>query len=289
MVGTEFDIIFLNKIDESYSGYTNPAKKKRLFKEALILAIEEKYRQLDTQKEYDELSPVIKTEKTFTPTSNAIFTKGTTTPVISDYEHLLAVKSKYLINTNLTITDASRETPIVITVAEQNNLRSGEQLIIENIIGNTYANQAWYIKKISSKKFALYADKDLIIPVVSNAQYISGGTIKRIYYNYCKPYVSDRKIAIYGKPSVTNPKFDTSNNQIKFYPAEETTTEITIDYITKATVFIDPQNNTIDLEKTYSYKFLLYIINIAAKLVAAMLRDKELLQTSAMSIKEDNL
>ena len=200
----------------------------------------------------------------------------------------MAVKSKYIINTNLTITGASRETPIVITVSEQNNLRTKEQITIAVVLGNTNANGTHYIKKISSKKFALYSDKDLIIPIASNAQYLpSSPRLFRIYYNYCKPYVSDQKIGIYGQPSITNPKFDISKNQIKFYPAEETTTEITLDYITQATVFIDPKDNVIDLEKTYSYKFLLHVNNIAVKLVAAMLRDRELLQTSAIAIEEN--
>jgi len=282
MVGTEFDEIFQNKIDEQFSGFTNPEKKRQVFKEAIILAIEEKYRQLDVQKEYDELSTVIKTEETFIPVNNAIFTKGTTTPVISDYEHLLAVKSKYIINTNLTITGASRETPIVITISEQNNLRSKEQVEIANVTGNTNANGTHFIKKISSKKIALYSDKNLTTPIASNAQYISGGKVSRIFYNYCKPHLSDRKIGIYGEPTTTNPKFEIATNQIKFYPVEETTTEITLDYITKATVFIDPEDNTIELEDTYSFKFLLHVANIAARLVAETLRDQELLQTSIL-------
>lgn len=282
MNGVEFDKIFQNKVDESYTGYTNTAKKTRIFKEALILAIEEKYKDLDTQKEYDELSSVIKTEKTFSPSGNAIYTKGSTTPVIDDYEHLLAVKSKYLVNTNLTITGASRTTPIVITVSGQNNLRSKEQLVISGITGNTNANGTFYIKKVNSKKFALYSDKELITKVASSAQYVSGGVIKRMYYNYCKPYLSDQKIGVFGNPTVTNPKFGTSNGQLKFYPTTETTTEITIDYITKATVFIDPEDNVVDLEDTYPYKFLLHVNNISCRLVAEMLRDKELLQTSAL-------
>lgn len=288
MVGTEFDKIFLNKVDEDYSGYTNPEKKRRLFKEALINVLEEKYRQLDEQKEYDELSPIIETEKPFTPSNNYIFTKGTTNPVIDDYEHLLAVKSRYYINTNLTITGASRETPIIITVKEQNNLRSKEQLIIAGVTGNTNANGTYYIKKLISKKFALYSDKDFITPIASNAQYIPlapdtvPARISRIYYNYCKPYKSDRKIGIYGQPTVTDPKFEISKNKIKFYPATEVTTEITLDYITKAVVFIDPEDNVIDLEETYNYKFLIHVNNGAVKLAAEMLRDAELLQTSTM-------
>jgi len=282
MVGTEFDRIVLNKIDESYSGYISPPKKKRLFKEALILAIEEKYRQLDTQKEYDELSPVIKTEATFTPVNNAIFTKGSITPVISDYEHLLAVKSKYIINTDLTITGASRETPIVITVSEQNNLRSKEQIEIKDVTGNTNANGTHFIKKINSKKFSLFSDKNLLTGIASNAQYINGGKISRIFYNYNKTFFSDRKISVFGQPTITNPKYEIAENQIKFYPAEETTTEITLDYITKTTVFIDPEDNTIELEDTYSFKFLIHVANIASKLIAEMLRDQELLQTSSL-------
>ncbi len=282
MFGTEFKKIFDNKAGHPYSGFLDNIKLTRLFKEALILAIEEKYKTLETQKEYDELAAIIKTAATFTPSSNQINIKGSTTPIIRDYKHLLAVKSKYTVSTLLTVTDVSRTTPIVLTVSERNNLRTGERLTIVDVLGNINANGTYYVKKISNKRIALYTDKELTAGRPSSAQYVSGGSMSRIYYNWCKPYYSDRKIAVYGKPSLQHPKFEVADSKLKFYPDDETVQEITIDYITTAAVFVNPVNDTVNLEGTYPIKFLYHILNVATRLYAERFRDTEALQTSTL-------
>lgn len=357
MTGQEFDKIFDQKTDHAFSGFLNPVKKNRLFKEAIFTAIEKKYTTLAQQKVYDELSFPIRTNKVFPVNNNQIyvnalqivnifqfffaamsvttklpmnlivgdtvtfsgiegsnapngtfnvssilskfkfavaliapvsvfsFTQGTGKVIydklIDDYMHLLTIKTKFTqIITNINITDASKQTPVIITVDKQNNLRTGEEIEIKSVIGNTAANGVFFIKKLNSKKFSLFSDKKLTTSISGDNPYVSGGTISRVFYNYCKPFFSDRKIGVYGQPTVSNPKFEIADNFIKLYPLDETAEEITIDYISKDIVLIDVNDNKTDLELFYPEKFLFYIMTVAAELFSESIKDQELLQTS---------
>jgi len=357
MTGQEFDLIFDQKTDKAFSGFLNPVKKNRLFKEAIFTAIEKKYTTLAPQKIHDELSFPVRTNKVFPVNNNQIYIKGlqivslnispsttgvTTelptnliigdeitlsdiegsnppngifevifltslklffkTPIqippqpfsftqgtgkvtynkmIDDYMHLLTIKTKFTqIITNVNITDASKQTPIIITVDKQNNLRTGEEIEIKSVVGNTAANGVFFIKKLNSKKFSLFSDKNLTTPVAGDNLYVSGGTISRVFNNYCKPFFSDRKIGVYGQPTVDKPKFEIADNFIKLYPLDETAQEITIDYISKDIILIDVNDDKLDLELFYPEKFLFYIMTVAAELFSESIKDQELLQTS---------
>jgi len=211
-------LIFDRKIDKSYSNYYNTVKKNQLFKEALITSIESKYKDLDQQKEFDEINAVIKTEIPFTPASNKLFLTTAGTPAISDYRHLLAIKCKYLSYIDVAVTGVTNASPIVVTVNRQNNLRTGDRVAISGVVGNTNANGTFYVKKMGSYRIGLYADKNFITPVAGNGAYVFGGNISRVFYEYAKPYFSDRKISIYGKPTVDHPKFELATGEIKIYP-----------------------------------------------------------------------
>lgn len=56
VTGLSLSKLFDDKIDNSYSDYVSVAKKQRAFDNAFLRIIENKYRGLDTQKEFDELS-----------------------------------------------------------------------------------------------------------------------------------------------------------------------------------------------------------------------------------------
>jgi hypothetical protein len=286
--GVEFGVIFDRKIDKSYSNYYNATKKNQLFKEALITAIETKYRQLDQQKEYDEINSVIKTEEVFTPTNNQLFITTAGSPNISDYRHLLAVKCKYTEPLSFTVSGATKASPIVISINESNNLRDKEQIIISGVTGNTSANGTFYIKKRGSKKAELYNDKNFTSPTFGNNNYVSGGSISRVHYQYAKPYISDRKISIYGRPTADHPKFEIATGKLKLFPSDKVCSEITLDYITTTAVFVDVNNSVIDLELTYPYKFLVFVAEIAAKMFGAEVKDKEMFDFANLDTKENS-
>ena len=53
MTGVEINQIYSQQIGQTYSGLEDITKKNRRFKKALINAIEEKYRNLNEQREFD--------------------------------------------------------------------------------------------------------------------------------------------------------------------------------------------------------------------------------------------
>jgi hypothetical protein len=369
MTGFDFDKLFDRKTDKAYTGFFNPTKKTALYREALILAIENKYRNLDEQREYDDLSGVTKTNQVYSllpSQANQIYTQplaisaitvtssqliittvfphylavgqnmttsgiqGYTTanpingtfPVlsvtnantltlsgsfgsvmgswtagsgqisfanmISDYRHLLTIKAKFTRPLKaLSITNATNATPIVITVSTYNNIRTGEQLQINQVVGNTAANGTFYVQQISSFSFQLFTDKALATPVVGNANYVSGGIMAKVDYQYASPLVPDRKKDMYSAATSIYPKAETANGMLKIQPFDLSCTEITIDYITTDLVDINPLDSALNLELTYPADFLYYVADTAANLAAKTVRDQELLQTSTTDINNE--
>lgn len=288
MTGLEFSNIFDLKIDKAYSGFLNPTKKNRLFKEALVLSIENKYKDLQSQKSYDEITMLIKTNQPFAPVSNqvSLITTGT---LVTDYEHLLAIKAKFLTSMpGLTVTGATNTTPIILSVNALNVLRTGNSIVVSGVFGNSAANGTHFLKRISRKKFELYSDITLLTPVAGNGNYVSGGTIQLVNYNYCRKYYSDQKISTLGIPTVDAPKFEITQNLIKIYPLEYSCSEVNMDYIKKSSVFITSTDNVIDLEDTYPVKFLYYVSDVASQLFSESIKDQELFQTSTFETKTNS-
>lgn len=283
MTGLEFSNIFDLKIDKAYSGFFNPTKKNRLFKEALVIAIETKYKELGKQKEYDEIRTLIKANQVFAPSSNMV-------PLsllgVFDYQHLLAFKAKFSqLVPDVNITNATNATPIVITVEGQNNFRTGEAFDISGVVGNWNATGFRYFKKINSKKFALYSDPALTVPVAGNGAYVSGGIISKSYYNYGAQLLPNTKLSVLAQATLNYPKYEMAQNFITIYPLNVVCSEITIDYISNATVFIDSANTTVNLEDTYPLKFLYYVCDVASQKFAESVKDGELFQTAGFETK----
>lgn len=122
------------------------------------------------------------------------------------------------------------------------------------------------------------------VPVAGNAAYISGGTISRVYYRYAKLIRSDNKISTFATPTVDYPRYETVTNLIKIYPAN--CQQVTLDYVTTAAVLIDVSNTTTDLELTYSYQFLQYIITTAASIFSGQVKDGEQQRTSEIDLSK---
>jgi hypothetical protein len=96
--GLDLSKLFDDKIDNSYSDYVSAPKKQRAFDNAFLRIIENKYRGMDTQKEFDELSELIVIDKEFdinnnrfrtTPAPIFIIQFGTPTIITFFAEHNL--------------------------------------------------------------------------------------------------------------------------------------------------------------------------------------------------------
>ena len=59
MTGVEINQIYSQQIGQTYSGIEDIPKKNRRFKKALINAIEEKYRNLNEQREFEEYTRMV--------------------------------------------------------------------------------------------------------------------------------------------------------------------------------------------------------------------------------------
>lgn len=289
MTGQDFSQILDLKWDKTYSAFLTTTEKNRLIKEATVKTIQLKYKNLDEQVERDWLNAFIKTNKVFAPVSNQVYISAVGTPVISDYSDLFAVKAKFIqLISGLTITNATNASTILITFTGTNNLRSYEQITITSVGGNTAANGTFYLQKIKANQFKLYSDKSLTTPVAGNGAYTSGGTISRVFYNYCLPLVSDKKIDPYAQGTVRVPRFEIADQVIKIYPLTETCTEISADYLANPNTYIDSSDNVINIELTYPLDLLYDIADQTANLFAQSFKDSELFTTSNFELQKNN-
>lgn len=202
-----------------------------------------------------------------------------TQATISDYWHLLAIKC--LFNTpiyGVKVTDATNRTPIAITVNNRNIIRTGSQVVISGVTGNTAANGTFYARVRNDFQFDLYSDVNLQTPVVGTGAYVSGGIVSIVNNNYASPLTSKMKQGVLNTPTPKDPYFEIANDLIKIHPLSQPCTTVKIDYIRVPQVVIDVADAVTDLTLYYPEKFLYAILNEASVIFAQMTRDPELFQ-----------
>lgn len=106
VTGLDLSKLFDDKIDNSYSDYVSVPKKQRAFDNAFLRIIENKYRGMDTQKEFDELSELLVIDRNITVNNNRFRTKpipltsiSGTTFTFSAEHNLLAGDTFVVLNT----------------------------------------------------------------------------------------------------------------------------------------------------------------------------------------------
>ena len=206
--------------------------------------------------------------------------------MVSDYNHLLAVKAKYEQTLTYVVTDITNTQPIKITLNTiNNNIVSRELVNVSGVVSNTNANGDKYFKKINRKTFGLYNDEELTSTTSGNGTFQGLPALKRIFYNYCVPIISIEKINNYDDASMSKPKFERGDKTIKILPVN--CTEIALDYISNAVVFIDVTNNTINLLDTYNQEFIYLVISKAVQIFGAEINDLQKYQAASISVKEE--
>jgi hypothetical protein len=90
--------------------------------------------------------------------------------------------AKDVVGVDLTITDASNASPIVITAASH-FCGDGDPVFVSGVLVNTNANGFGYAKLsgYTGNTFGLYSDKALTTPKVGNGAYGGGGNIAKIH------------------------------------------------------------------------------------------------------------
>jgi hypothetical protein len=209
------------------------------------------------------------------------------TNYITDYYHLLAVKTTFQDPTPYSITGASFTSPIVITVRNVNNIRNGEKVIISGVGGNTGANGTFYAQRQLAKTFALYTDQNLTVASTpAGSLYTSGGTITRVHEYYAKTYNSDQQIDLFGA-TPQFPQVGTTEWTLKYYPSDKTCSSISIDYIKKAAL-ISTTDAVTDLSQFYNQSFLNDLVEYSAKAFFTIVQSPEDFQLIQANIAQEN-
>jgi len=113
VTGLDLSKLFDDKIDNSYSDYVSVAKKQRAFDNAFLRVIENKYRGMDTQKEFDELSELMVIDKSVFLNYN----RFRTTPV--------------------PVSSVTIGTPTVFTFGAEHNLAEGDTFVVSGVSGTS--------------------------------------------------------------------------------------------------------------------------------------------------------
>ncbi len=294
ITGANLLTILTQKVNAPLSGNLTVSKANAIYQEALFDVFDRRYEELQGTKYYDELKVYIKTWQTFTPSavlnndgtySNMLYLTPNTNPNIPDYLHLLAARPQFTMELPLTITNATNGNPIVITIKEQNAIRTSdyqvtytEQYAISGITGNTNANGTFYVKKINTQQFQLYSDQYLQTPVVGNGIFgiNSRPVLSKIYSRLATDYISIEKGAKLAYPSLEYPSYSITSNALKFYPNFLPCQSVIIDYVSNSLQIIDTNDNTIDLTAFYTPKFLYYLTDAAALIYSQQVRDGQL-------------
>jgi hypothetical protein len=280
MTGVEINQIYSQQIGQTYSGIEDIPKKNRRFKKALINAIEEKYRNLNEQREFDEIRSLISSQE-LTPTNNYIDF------VINNTAHVLAVKAKYKRTIpGLTIKDITNTSPIVLDLFTPNNIRTGDTILLENVQGNTAANGEFTAIVKNRFKIELYTANG---PTTGNGKFVQSPLTKisRVFYNYCQFLKSDEKISSFKGATEDYPLYEIRDGGIYFYPYAQGSiapSKITIDQINTVTLEFDLADNSINYSATYPDKFIYHVIDLAAKDFDITFRDYQNSQATDQQI-----
>src|SRR3990167_5882496 len=73
MTGIKFNDQFDEKIDKAFSGFLDTTQRNNLFREALLLSIEDVYKNLESQKEFDAINSIIRTNQVYNLNNNKLY------------------------------------------------------------------------------------------------------------------------------------------------------------------------------------------------------------------------
>jgi hypothetical protein len=203
------------------------------------------------------------TSLTETFVSGQLTTEGT----ITDYMHLFSIRVGYNVPVNnIEIEGFEVSTSFVnIIFNKRVKYRDGSLINISGATGTTNINGLRYLKQIGQKKYQLFQDKDLIIPVVGNNTYTGGGSIVEPILSKQIFQLKPDQINYESEPSYSYPMFRIDTNSITVEPSDNISYVI-FDYMTLPKIDIDPEDNEIDLLLYYPRAMLEYFIDFGASM-----------------------
>jgi len=272
MTGAQFYTLLQQKIDKAYSAYIDTGKANRIIEETIFRLCDKIYRDLDLQKEFDELwSLLIKDE-----------VKTVSTPPYYDlsglsrtYMHLFRIAFTFhKLQTFDSVTFTGAGPYIYVFVAPGHVVRKGDSIA-------DLAGQIGTCTKVTRTTFT----------VSTNLVFNTGEPMRIVIEREAKPYVSDRKIDKYHTPTIYSPKYQLQNRvvgagnikSLYLFPSPQA---IKIDYMAEPTaangqIFTSTGATQIT---AYTEKFLYRLLDECVFTYAGQVRDQELRSTSAQDI-----
>ena len=280
--GVDFDNQLLLKTDMAYTGYYSPIQRNIIIREAITKAITGKSVMPNSIQIQSDLFGIYKSNQLFTPDpSDNTLDLIAAGAGISDYDYVMNMKAKFVeLLSTLYVSGATNTSPIQLSTSEECNLRTGEQIVISGVTGNTNANGTRYVKRMKNDLFLLYSDINLLNPVAGNGAFTGlSGQVSRVCYYTCYNLKSSRKFSTLNEPTIYEPYYEVADTTLKIYPLEKICYEVKVDYVSTPT-YIDCGDNTLDLLTIYSQRFLDYLCDESAMLIGKYIRDNELIANS---------
>jgi hypothetical protein len=199
----------------------------------------------------------------------------TTPQTITDYLHLNSIKIKYLKKSPIQIEKfIVNPYSVLFTTNLYSKLRDYQNIKLEQVVSSTSPNaknafnslnSSFYIKQVGDKKYQLFKDKDLTVPVLGDAPYQSGGIL--YVYGVTEPIFQTKpdQIQALDKPTFEFPRWKISENSIVIEPSEYIE-DITFNYLRIPPFVIDPENTNLDLLLFMPQELIEYFVDYAAKL-----------------------
>lgn len=270
MTGAQFYTLLQQKIDKAYSAYIDTTKADRIIEDTIYRLCERVYRDLDSQKEYDELwSLLIKDE--VKSVSNPYFDL---TGLDRTYMHLFRVACTYntLLGALTRVTTGSGPYSTVFS-SSGHTVRVGDQIKVLSVTGTVTATT-----KLSF--------------TVSSASTIDPSAAVYLVRTFeATPYFSDRKRDVYHTPTIFYPKYQlqnringaNNNKALYLFPQPDA---IIIDYFAQPTttnghIFVSTGSTQIT---AYTEKFLYRLADECVMTYAGQVRDLEQRQNAAQDI-----
>lgn len=202
---------------------------------------------------------------------------GIVTPdsAIVDYYHYL-YSEVLMLYPSINVSSVVTGTTTSITTSSPHYLRSGDNVLIENVAGVTGINTTHAsINVLNTTKFSIGTTTGI---------YTGSGSVQRSKYESSRFRRSDQKGFVYTDPSNDFPKH-TIGDGILFY--DPSSSSVIIDYIKEIPFEIDVTDDVVDLENWYPFKFLSYIADEIILNAGAQIRDVEIQQSAASAIVEN--
>ena len=275
MTGAQFYTLLQQKIDKAYSAYIDTGKANRIIEETIFRLCDKIYRDLDLQKEYDELWSLLIKDEVKTITTPPYYTLS---GLNRTYMHLFRVAFTFhKTQTFDSFTFTGVGPYIYVFVAPGHVVRKGDRI-------TDVSGQIGTCIKTSRTTFTVTTD------VMFNTTEPMFIVIER----EAKPYVSDRKIDKYHTPTIYSPKYQLQNTLVgpggvdnsKTLYLFPTPKSIKIDYMAQPTatngqIFTSTGSTQIT---AYTEKFLYRLLDECVFTYAGQVRDQELRSTSAQDI-----